>query len=294
MSKVQKWILAIRPRTLVISVMPVFIGAVLAFNDSAEIDWWLFLGCILCCIFIQIGTNLFNDAIDFKQGADTADRLGPPRVTQSGLIASDSVLVAAVLAYLLAVLFSIPLVMHGGWVIVVIGIFSMYCGYAYSAGPLNIAHKGMGEIFVILFFGLTAVAGTYYLQSLAISPSSLVAGLQTGLLASVVLAINNMRDVNEDAISGKKTLAVRFGTTFAAYEIMCLIVLAFVLSMYWAFTGRFMALVLPLITLPLAVKVIKNVFKTPVGRIYNDYLYQSILLFFYFCLLLGTGILMSF
>ena len=289
MSTLRNWLVAIRPRTLVISLMPVLAGAVLAFQDGAVIKRWLFLSCILCCILIQIGANLFNDAIDFKKGSDTPERLGPVRVSQSGLIDSDSVMLAGMLAYIIAVLFSIPLVIHGGWMIFSLGILSLYSGYAYSAGPVNIAYKGLGEIFVIVFFGLAAVMGTYYVQTHAVSLESFVAGMQTGLLAAVVIAINNLRDIDEDARSGKKTLAVRFGVTFARYEITCLILSAYLLSVYWIFSDKIWAFILPLVTLPLAIRIIKNIFCTPSGRIYNNYLYQSILLFVFFCLMTGIG-----
>ena len=281
--------LAIRPRTLVISVMPVITGVVLAYHDGPVISWQLFLSCIVCCILIQIGTNLFNDAIDFKKGTDTSERLGPTRVTQSGLIDAESVMLAGILAYVIAVLFSIPLVIQGGWVIVCIGILSLYSGYAYTAGPVSIGYRGMGELFVILFFGLVAVMGTYYVQTLTVSIASFIAGLQIGVLACVVIAINNLRDIDEDGKSGKKTLAVRFGIRFARYEIMGLIISAYVLSLFWLFNDRYWAFILPLITLPLSFKLINNIFTTASGSVYNIFLYQSILLFVCFGVMTIAG-----
>ena len=248
------------------------------------------MSCIVCATLMQIGANLFNDAIDFKKGTDTAERLGPVRVTQSGLISFDSVMQAGTLTYVLAILFSIPLVIQGGWIILFLGIVSLYSGYAYTAEPLCFAYKGFGEIIVVLFFGLAAVMGTFYVHTLTFSVSSFIAGLQTGVLAAVVIAINNLRDINQDAKSNKKTLAVRFGTSFACYEITGLILSAYMLSIYWLFNDKFWAFMLPIITMPLALRLINNIFKSLAGRVLNRFLYQSILLFMFFCLLTAIGV----
>lgn len=286
------WLLAIRPRTLIISVVPVTTGTVLAYQDGAVINGWIFSCCTVCATLIQIGANLFNDAIDFEKGADTHRRLGPVRVTQSGLIESESVTRAAILAYALAMLSAIPLVIQGGWVIIVLGLVSLYCGYAYTAGPFCLAYKGQGELFVILFFGFVAVMGAYYLQTSVISLSSFIAGLQTGLLASVVIAINNLRDIHQDRLANKNTLAVRFGIRFARSEISGMVIFVYVLSLYWLFTGRTWAFLLPLMTLPMAFSVIGRILNTPPGRIYNRFLYQSIRLFVFYCLLSAAGLLL--
>ena len=289
MSTLTNWLLAIRPRTLVISVMPVLMGTVLAFEDGVTINRVLFSCCIACSMLIQVGANLFNDAIDFKKGADTTERLGPTRVSQSGLIESDTVMLAGSMAYALAVLFSIPLIVQAGWVVVVLGILSLCSGYFYTAGPFSLAYKGLGELFVILFFGLAAVMGSYYVQLLSISLMSFVAGMQIGVLACVVIAINNLRDIKEDSKSFKKTLAVRFGALFACYEIKTLILSAYILSVFWLFKDRIWAFVLPLITLPFALALIKKIHSTPASQVFNEYLYNSIVLFLSFSILSAIG-----
>src|SRR5205085_3166834 len=203
------------PKTLAAAVVPVLVGTALAVNEHAPLHWPAFLCALGGALFIQIGTNLVNDALDFKRGADTHERLGPLRVTQAGLLSANAVLAGAYVCFGLAALCGVPLIIRGGWPIVVIGVVSIVAAYAYTGGPYPLAYHGLGEVFVLIFFGLTAVAGSYYVQRLIIDLMVLVAGFAVGALAVILLAINNLRDIENDRASNKHTLAARFGAEFA-------------------------------------------------------------------------------
>ena len=208
------WILAARPRTLGAAVVPVLAGAALA-SGASGFDAGISALVLACAILIQIATNFFNDAIDHAKGADTSERLGPTRVTAAGLLSPRHVMAGGILCLVVAAVVAIPLVARGGLVILSIGLASLLCAWLYTGGPFPLAYLGLGEIFVVLFFGLIAVAGTYYLNALGFSSATLLAGLQIGLHASVLLAVNNLRDIDGDRAAGKRTLAARFGLGFA-------------------------------------------------------------------------------
>lgn len=219
------WILAIRPKTLPAAIAPVMIGTAMALGDG------LFhapsaIMASLAALCIQIGTNLANDYFDFKKGADTADRQGPTRVTQAGLIKPEVVLGAAILFFVLAALSSIYLIHRAGVVVLVIAVTSIISGIFYTAGPKPLGYLGLGDIFVLIFFGPVAVAGTYFTQALEINWAVIVAGLAPGFLSMAILAVNNLRDIDTDRRAGKLTLAVRFGRSFAMSEYLFCIIAA--------------------------------------------------------------------
>ena len=245
------WILAARPRTLGAAVIPVAAGAALAFAADAFEPLTTAL-IFACAVLIQIATNYFNDAIDHAKGADTVERLGPTRVTSSGMLPARRVMLAAAICSALAALLAIPLVLRGGWPILLLGAVSLVLAYAYTGGPFPLAYIGLGEIFVVLFFGVFAVAGTFYLNALELSPTALLAGLQIGLHSSVLLAVNNLRDLETDRRSDKRTLAARFGLLFAQRENAALIMAPFAMGILWLPLGLFWAFLLPLISFPLA------------------------------------------
>src|SRR3954468_7736610 len=205
------WLLAARPKTLAAAVTPVLVGTALARISTAPIHWPSFVFALLGAVFIQIGTNYVNDALDFKKGADTHARLGPLRVTQAGLLDADAVLRGAYVCFVLAALCGIPLILRGGWPIAAIGIVSIVAAYAYTGGPYPLAYHGLGEVFVMIFFGLVAVCGSFYLQQLTLDVTAWIGGIAAGSLAVVILAINNLRDIDNDRASNKRTLAARFG-----------------------------------------------------------------------------------
>ena len=223
--KLSSWIAAIRPQTLAAAIAPVVIGTAMAFGDG------LFHGpsavmALLAALCIQIGTNLANDYFDFKKGADTSERKGPVRVTQAGLIAPRTVLFAAIVFFGLAALSSIYLIHRAGICILIIAATSIVSGILYTAGPMPLGYLGLGEVFVLIFFGPVAVAGTYFTQALEINGAVILAGLGPGLLSSAVLAVNNLRDMETDRKAGKRTLAVRFGRDFARNEYLFCIMAA--------------------------------------------------------------------
>ena len=246
----KSWILAARPKTLSAAVVPVLVGTALA----RFINWPAFACALLGAILIQIGTNLVNDALDFKRGADTAERLGPLRVTQAGLLSAKAVMTGAIVCFAIAALCGIPLIMRAGWPLLAIGVTSIVAAYAYTGGPYPLAYHGLGELFVMIFFGFVAVGGSYYVQTLTFDIRSLIAGFAVGCLAVALLAINNLRDVQSDRVSNKKTLAVRFGEAFGRYEIAACVILPFIaiamLSIY------------PLIALPIAIVLLRRVWRS--------------------------------
>jgi 1,4-dihydroxy-2-naphthoate octaprenyltransferase len=246
---VNAWILAARPKTLSASIVPVLVGTALA----RFIHWPTFVYALLGAIFIQIGTNLVNDALDFKRGADTADRLGPLRVTQAGLLSARAVMTGAIVCFAIAALCGIPLIMRGGWLLVAIGVTSIVAAYAYTGGPYPLAYHGLGELFVLIFFGFVAVGGSFYVQTLTFDVRPLLAGFAVGCLAVALLAINNLRDVQSDRASNKKTLAVRFGETFGRFEIAACVLLPFI--------AIAMITLYPLIALPFAILLLRRVWR---------------------------------
>ena len=284
-----KWLLAFRIKTLTAAIVPVLVASCLVNAEKLNFSWSVVVYTLLSSLFIQIGTNLFNDAIDFKKGADTDTRLGPSRMTQTGEISSKNVMLGGVACFILAIVCAIPLVVQGGLPIVYIGLASLFFGYTYTGGPFPLAYKGLGDLFVVLFFGVVAVMGVYYLHTSTWSFSSFVAGLQIGFLATVLIVINNLRDMEQDKLVNKKTMAVRFGEKFSRHEIVFLIMASFILVFYWVHTFQTFKVAFPLLIFPLAMKLILGIFKNRPGEIYNNFLQKAALLHLLFGLLLSIG-----
>jgi len=287
--QLRSWILAARPKTLTAALIPVLVGTALAFGLQGGVRPELSLLALLSAVLIQIGTNLINDALDFKKGADTAERIGPKRVTQSGIFKPDQVWWAGIFCFVGAALLGLPLVMAGGWPIVAIGIFSLLAGYAYTGGPYPLAYLGLGDLFVLVFFGWVAVGGVYYLNTGAMDLAGFVAGTQVGLLATVLIAINNLRDAKTDIKAAKKTLPVRFGSRFARMEITLLCLIPFFSGIYWMQTGLKWAFALPFFVLPVAIQLVRKVFSTEPSEVYNRYLAQAAAIQLCFGVLLSLG-----
>lgn len=250
------WLLAARPKTLSAAVVPVLIGTALASHEPAAITWWVFFCALVGAVLIQIATNFINDALDFKKGADTGERLGPIRVTQAGLLSAESVMRAAWICLVLAALCGVPLIYRGGWPMLVIGLVSIAMAYGYTGGPYPLAYHGLGELFVIIFFGLIAVGGTFYVHSLQLTQAALLAGFAAGSLATVLIVINNLRDVDGDRRSNKRTTVVRFGEGFARTEIVFFALAPFVAVAIIAWMQNRWSYLLTLAALPLAIVVI--------------------------------------
>jgi 1,4-dihydroxy-2-naphthoate polyprenyltransferase len=220
------WILAARPKTLAAGVVPVCVGTALAYG-AGKGRALPALAALVGAVLIQIGTNLANDYFDFKRGADTGERLGPTRVVQAGLIAPEAVYAGAMLSFAVATAVGLYLTWVAGWPIAVIGLLSVASGYAYTGGPYPLGYHGLGDAFVFVFFGLVAVAGTYYAQALEVTPMAVAAGVPVGALATGLLAVNNLRDVETDARAGKRTWVVRFGIGAGRAEYATLVALAY-------------------------------------------------------------------
>ena len=224
MSRAQIWLLAARPRTLTAAAAPVFIGAGLAVQHGV-FRALPALAALVGALLIQIATNFANDYYDFVRGTDTAERVGPTRVTQAGLLRPEEVKQGMYVVLGLALLVGSYLVWVGGWPILVIGVLSLICSVAYTGGPFPLAYHGLGDVFVFVFFGLVAVGGTYWVQARELVPDALLAGAGVGALSTAILVVNNLRDIATDERAGKRTLAVRIGrrATGAEYTILILI-----------------------------------------------------------------------
>ena len=209
--KLSRWIAAGRPRTLPLAVAPVLVGIALAAFETGGLAPATALATLLAAVAIQVGTNLHNDASDFERGTDTQDRLGPERAAAQGWFTARQVKRAAHLAFLTALLLGILLTLRGGWPILLLGSASLVAGYAYTGGPRPIAYGPFGEVFVLLFFGVAAVTGSYYLQTLAFAPTALALGVALGLPAAAVLTLNNYRDRETDRVAGRRTLCHYLG-----------------------------------------------------------------------------------
>ncbi len=229
------WLEAARPKTLVLSIMPVLIGASFAAQQGA----FSLLACLmtlLTALLIQIGANFANDYYDFLKGADTAERKGPRRLTHAGLISLSQMKLATFLTFSAVALMSIYLSARGGPVFTLLTTLSIACGILYTGGPKPLAYLGLGEVFVLLFFGPISTAGAAYLQTLTFSWEAVLLGLTPGFLATAALATANLRDISEDKKTNKKTLAVRFGKKFTQVEYTALIALGCLVPLtmgYW-------------------------------------------------------------
>jgi 1,4-dihydroxy-2-naphthoate octaprenyltransferase len=241
-------------------------GDGLALGEGMAVVWPA-LAALSGAVLIQIGTNLTNDYYDFRKGADTHDRVGPTRVTQSGLIAPQTVLAAGAACFTLAVAVGIFLVARGGWPFVVIGLASVLAGWAYTGGPYPLGYHGLGDLFVMVFFGLVAVPGTFYAQALRLVPVVWPAAVAVGATGTMILVVNNLRDMETDARAGKHTLVVRFGRRFGRAEYVALLLLALAMPAAMVVLGwaRWPVL-LALLAIPLAWPPLSRVLRTTAPR----------------------------
>ncbi len=233
-STVRIWYLAARPWTLPASLAPIIVGSAVAWHEGG-FHVLTALMALLTALLLQIAANFANDAIDFKRGTDTEERVGPTRITSAGYVSYEGVMRATAMALGLAVLTGLYLVLRGGWPFLLLGLFAVIAAVAYTGGPFPISYLGLGEIFVFLFFGLIAVTGTAYLQTGEITALSLWSSLIPGALIVGILIVNNYRDLDGDRVAGKRTVAVRIGPekTRLEYALMLLVTAATPL-VFWA------------------------------------------------------------
>jgi len=290
-NKTENWILAARPKTLPAAIAPVIIGCAMAWS-SDNFHLLSALAVMFGALLIQIGTNFANDYFDFKKGTDTEDRLGPVRVTQAGLISESSMKQGMILVFSIAVLVGVYLVYRGGWPIVTIGLLSILFGILYTGGPFPLGYNGLGEIFVLIFFGPVAVGGTYYVQALDINTSDLIVGLGPGLFSVAILAVNNLRDIDSDKKTGKKTLAVLFGKRFAQAEFLTAIIIAILLPfILYFFFHLSVYIFVALLLIFFAIPIIKNIY-TVSGFALNDCLAATGKLLFIYAILISIGLIL--
>ncbi|MHA7631560.1 1,4-dihydroxy-2-naphthoate polyprenyltransferase [Corallococcus sp. M7] len=283
------WLMAVRPKTLTAGAVPVLVGTALAYSNGVG-RLLPALAALVGAVLIQIGTNFINDFYDFKKGADTEERLGPKRVTQSGLIAPGTVLLGGLGCFALATLVGLYLVAVGGWPIVAIGVASLLCGYAYTGGPFPLAYLGLGDLFVLIFFGIVAVTGTYYVQAGVVSPAAWWASVPVGAIGTCLIVVNNQRDASTDVKAGKRTMAVRFGQGFGRAEYVLLLVASYVTPFVLFARGYASAWVfLPLLSLPLVVPPLKLMLKAE-GAALNPALGGTAKLQMVFGLLFAVGL----
>lgn len=282
------WLLAARPKTLTAAVVPVVVGTGLALGQGMAVLWPA-LAALVGAMLIQIGTNLTNDYYDFRKGADTHERVGPTRVTQSGLIAPQTVLTAGAGCFALATLVGVSLVARGGWPFVVIGLASVLAGWAYTGGPYPLGYHGLGDLFVMVFFGLVAVPGTFYAQALQLVPAVWPAAVAIGATGTMILVVNNLRDLDTDARAGKHTLVVRFGRSFGRAEYLGLLLLALAMPVTMVALGwaRWPVL-LALLATPLAWPPLARVLRST-GAVLNPALGATARFQAVFGLLLAVG-----
>jgi 1,4-dihydroxy-2-naphthoate octaprenyltransferase len=250
------WWLAVRPRTLGAAVVPVLVGSAVA-SAAGGFSPWPALAALGGALGLQIAANLANDAADFERGADGPDRLGPPRAAQHGLLGVGELKAATLAALAFALASGVCLALHAGPVVVAFGAASMVAAVAYTAGPWPLAYHGLGEAFVLVFFGIVAVAGTAFVQALRVPSIAWPAAVAVGSLAMALLAVNNLRDIASDARAHKRTLAVRFGERFAVAEFAACIAAPYLISIGLGLAVGPSAL-LPLVTLPLALPMVKS------------------------------------
>jgi 1,4-dihydroxy-2-naphthoate octaprenyltransferase len=287
--------MAARPRTLPAAVAPVLVGTALAATEGT-FKALTFVAAMLGALFIQIGTNLSNDYSDARRGADTEDRLGPVRVTAGGLVPPRQVLVATYVAFGLAVLAGAYLIATAGWELLLIGVASILAGVLYTGGPRPYGYEGLGEVFVFLFFGVVAVSGSYFAQVEQFTWEAFVLAVPVGLMASAILVVNNVRDLETDRRAGKRTLAVRLGRSRARSLYAAMVYGAFLCApLPWLLGSDELSawLLLPLLALPLAVPGVRTVRNRTDGPSLNGALARTGMLQLAFCVLLSAGILAS-
>ena len=286
------WILATRPKTLPAAVAPVIVGSAVAFTDQCLAPLPA-MAALAVALLMQVGVNLANDYFDYLKGVDTPDRLGPMRVTQSGLIPLSRMKAAMGLIFVLALLPGLYLAKIGGWPVVVIGILSILAALAYSGGPYPLASHGLGDFFVFIFFGLIAVCGTYYVQALRLGPMAFLMGIAVGFLITAILVVNNLRDLETDRQAGKHTLAVLIGIRATKLEYSLLHTAAYILpAAVWLCELAEYFILLPILSLPLAVPLNRTIWKNPGGTILNQALAGTARLALIFSLLLSIGLIL--
>ncbi len=286
------WWLGARPATLVAAVGPVLVGTAVGVREAGTVQWFPFLAALAAALLIQVGTNYANDLFDYLKGADRPERVGPTRITARGLVTVSEMRSAVILTFGAAMVLGLYLVWVGGWPILAIGLASIAAGILYTAGPWPLGYIGLGDLFVFLFFGLAAVSGSAYLQTGDFSWLAVIAAVPIGALITAILVVNNLRDIPTDRAAGKRTLAVRIGERATRWQYAVLVSVAYLTPLFLVLGGRGgLALLLPWLTLPLAVKLVRSVLNGTSGAALNSVLRRTGQLQLMFAVLFGIGLL---
>lgn len=288
----QIWLLAIRPKTLAAAVAPVIVGTSMAYMDGS-FSLGPAIACLLAALLLQIGSNLANDVFDYEKGADQGERFGPTRVTQAGMLTPGDVKRAMLVVFLLSAFIGIYLIFVGGWPILFVGMTAILTAIAYTGGPFPLGYHGLGELFVFIYFGLVAVAGTYYVQVLSITTQNWWMAFAVGLLTVAILIVNNLRDIDSDRVVNKRTLAVRFGERFSHLEYIICILGAYIIPVVlWGMGQLPLLSLLIFLTIPSALRMVQSIL-TDRGQELNKTLAGTSRLELFFALYFALGIVLN-
>ena len=286
------WLLAARPKTLAGAVVPILIGSGLAIADG-KFNW---LPALICCLFaflMQIASNMINDLFDFLKGTDREDRLGPERACAQGWISPSAMKKGIFVVVALACIVGSTLLLYGGWWLILVGIFCVIFAFLYTTGPYPLSYHGWGDLMVLVFFGLVPVCGTYYVQALTIAPHVIIGSLISGLVIDTLLVVNNYRDRDADAMSGKKTIIVRFGEPFGRFIYLFLGIAACWLCLYFALEGYLWAALFPQLYLIPHFLTWQQMVKIHSGKGLNKLLGESSRNMLFLALLLTLGLMLG-
>lgn len=290
----KNWMLAIRPKTLFASQAPVVLGLAVAYVENQNLNVTVAILTALCALTLQVASNLANDYLDAIRGVDSDARLGPIRVTSSGLISASTMKRALITCLAIAFILGIYLMVVGGPFIMAIGLLSLYFAYGYTGGPFPLSYNGLGEVAAFIFFGVIAVVGTTYLQTKNVSQLALILGMGPGFISACILAVNNLRDIASDTEAKKRTLAVRFGERFQRYLCISTILFSTVVCVYVMITYHFKWL-FPVILLPFFFhKTWLQILYHPIDSKLNNALARTAQYNLLYCLFLAIGMILSF
>lgn len=292
-SPIRVWLLAVRPATLPAALTGVIVGLGAAAGSGGPMRLDTALGCVAVALLLQVVANLANDLSDFRRGADTPDRQGPTRVAAAGLVTERQLEVAVAITVGIAGIVGLWLAWIGGPALVLVGLLAVVAALAYTGGPWPYGYRGLGELFVFVFFGLVAVVGTAYLQTGRLEPLYWVAAVPAGALITAILVVNNLRDIPTDRAAGKRTIAVMVGERGATFEYLVLLAVAFLVPLGVAVTDGRWPVLAPLLAIPLAVPLIRTVRTFDDRRALNPVLKGTARLALVFALLFAAGLAAS-
>ena len=286
------WFLAIRPKTLPAAAAPVIVGAMLAFREG-RFHLVPALVCLIAALLLQIGSNLANDVFDFEKGSDSGERLGPTRVTQAGLLMPSQVKRGMSIVFGLTSLCGVYLISQGGWPILVLGVTAILSAIAYTGGPYPLGYHGLGDLFVFIFFGLGATVGTYYVQTLKAPLTVWCMAVAMGLLTVNILVVNNLRDLENDHRTGKKTMAVRLGENGARIEYLLCMLIAFMIPVIlWSVEKISVWSLIVLVLIPQGVQLVRDLCKKT-GQTLNKTLAATGRFELFYAILFSIGIMLE-